>query len=279
LVTSSEADYEEYLAQKAKVAAKRQAVANLQEWIKEYERILGQFMVEYHAKVGTLQVQLDKINLEIEEIRFRIGWLSAREASKGMEERLREEFAGYREQVEADEFASTNARTTYDEILETEHLSPERKQELKHLYRELAKRFHPDLADSEEDRARRNGIMAEVNTAYAREDLNALKEMLERYEWVEAEARAETWTDKIEALDKEDRRLDRLLADLKQSLAEIEGSGAFQLWQSVQQAAEQGRDLLEELCADLDWEIERRLDELAYQQTRYKEMVEAQGGA
>lgn len=273
LVVSSEAGYEEYLAKKAEVTTKRQSIADLQERIKEYERVLGQFMVEYHAKVGTLQVQLDKINLEIDEIRFRIGWLSVRDTPEGMEERLQEEFTTHREQVEADEFESAGARTAYEEIQEKEDLPLEDRKELKRHYRELAKRFHPDLADSEEDRSRRNEIMAEVNAAYKQEDLNALREMLERYEWVEAEARAETWTDKIEALDNEGRRLDKLLVDLKHKLVEIEGSSAFQLWQSVKQAAEQGRDLLQELCADLEWEIERRLEELAYQQTRYQEIV------
>lgn len=279
LVVPSEASYEKYLAKKVEIAAKRQTVADLQEQIKEYEQVLGELMARYYATVGSLQVQLERINLQIEEIKFRISWLLINESQEGMEERLDEAFSNHREQVEADESEAAGARMAYEEIQEKEELAPEVKKELKRLYRELAKRFHPDLADSEEERIRRNRIMAEVNDAYGREDFSALQGMLDRYEWVEAEAKANTWQAKIEALENESRRLDNLHAELERKLDEIENSSAFELWESVQQAAQQGYDLFDALCKGLEKEIEDRLGELEYQQSRYQEMLVQHIGA
>jgi len=41
---------------------------------------------------------------------------------------------------------------------------------LKKLYREVAKRVHPDLATEESERQRRHELMAEANRAYAEGD-------------------------------------------------------------------------------------------------------------
>jgi curved DNA-binding protein CbpA len=45
---------------------------------------------------------------------------------------------------------------------------------LRKLYRELATRFHPDKADSDESRAEHERLMREINTAYAARDVDAL---------------------------------------------------------------------------------------------------------
>src|ERR1035438_4594398 len=54
--------------------------------------------------------------------------------------------------------------------------------ELKTLYREVAKRVHPDLATDEADRHKREQLMAEANAAYQRGDADALRRILEEYE-------------------------------------------------------------------------------------------------
>ena len=51
-------------------------------------------------------------------------------------------------------------------------LSP---QALKSLYRQLARRYHPDLTTDPVERERRNRLMAEINAAYSRRDLIALQ--------------------------------------------------------------------------------------------------------
>jgi hypothetical protein len=50
-------------------------------------------------------------------------------------------------------------------------------EEARKLYRELARKAHPDLAQDEEERTRRDEFIARVNVAYARGDEALLREL------------------------------------------------------------------------------------------------------
>lgn len=64
-----------------------------------------------------------------------------------------------------------------DGSLETD--SNRRRIALKRLYREVAKRVHPDLTVDDADRGRRQRLMADANQAFANGDADWLKEILE----------------------------------------------------------------------------------------------------
>lgn len=51
---------------------------------------------------------------------------------------------------------------------------PEASEDIKKVYRRLARRHHPDLAGDEQDRLYRNDLMARINDSYAERDLEAL---------------------------------------------------------------------------------------------------------
>ena len=52
--------------------------------------------------------------------------------------------------------------------------------EAKSLYRELARRFHPDLAEMDEIRSARTKVMVEINQAYHEQDIAKLREIQNR---------------------------------------------------------------------------------------------------
>ena len=54
--------------------------------------------------------------------------------------------------------------------------------EIKTLYRTIARRLHPDLAATDEERACRHEWMAKVNDAYQRQDSEALAALLSAWE-------------------------------------------------------------------------------------------------
>lgn len=51
---------------------------------------------------------------------------------------------------------------------------PKASEDIKTVYRRLARKHHPDLADNEQDRLYRNDLMARINDSYAERDLEAL---------------------------------------------------------------------------------------------------------
>ena len=55
-------------------------------------------------------------------------------------------------------------------------------EDVKRLYREIAKRVHPDLATDDAERGKRNQVMAEVNRAYADGDEARLRAILNEWE-------------------------------------------------------------------------------------------------
>jgi hypothetical protein len=60
-----------------------------------------------------------------------------------------------------------------------DHDWKQRRVSLKSLFREVAKRVHPDLTSDETDRQRRGRLMAEANCAFEKADANRLTKILE----------------------------------------------------------------------------------------------------
>ncbi|MBT2542796.1 hypothetical protein J7E99_19270 [Streptomyces sp. ISL-44] len=64
-------------------------------------------------------------------------------------------------------------------------------EEVRRLYRELVRRAHPDLAQDEAERERRDGFIARVNAAYGRGEEQLLRELAEEWAAGPAPERAE----------------------------------------------------------------------------------------
>ncbi|MEU9142508.1 J domain-containing protein [Streptomyces sp. NPDC048349] len=64
-------------------------------------------------------------------------------------------------------------------------------EEVRRLYRELVRRAHPDLAQDEAERARRDAFIARVNAAYGRGEEQLLRELAQEWEAGPAPERAE----------------------------------------------------------------------------------------
>jgi hypothetical protein len=120
--------------------------------------------------------------------------------------------------------------------------------ELKRLYRQLARRFHPDFALDEEDRSYRTGIMMAVNAAYAVGDLQRLEELA-----LEPDSQPQLFTDQdmADALLKELHRCQRRMEEIERELVRLEEHPSAELMRRAEAAAEDGRDLLDELASEL----------------------------
>jgi hypothetical protein len=121
--------------------------------------------------------------------------------------------------------------------------------DLKSLFREVAKRIHPDRARSAHDELHRNHLMSQANAAFDRNDRDLLQRMLNGYD-----PSTDTGDDQPAAAQL--ARLTEQIAQTEQDIltlnAEIEALAASEmadLRDRTATAALEGRDLLAELAA------------------------------
>lgn len=134
---------------------------------------------------------------------------------------------------------------------------------LKHIYREVAKSIHPDLASDEEERLRRQELMAFANQAYAVGDRAALEEIL-----IDWELGPELSSELDVAL--ELVRVIRLIARSHQNIHavtcqidELRASDIYSFKLRVDEARDDGIDLMAEMAATVDLDIAKTRRRLA----------------
>ena len=137
--------------------------------------------------------------------------------------------------------------------------------DLKRLYRGIAKRVHPDLTTDDDERAKRNAVMAEATRAYADGDEARLRAILD--EW-ETRPDAVTGDDIGAELIRTIRKIhqvERRLAAIDIEIAALNGSELFRLKAKAASEETNGRDLLAQMAEELDSKIlhlQRRRDKL-----------------
>lgn len=153
-------------------------------------------------------------------------------------------------------FPEAAAMLTEQEVRPPQRVRPS--EEARKLYRELARKAHPDLAQEEPERARREEFITRVNAAYARGDEALLRELAE--EWAAGPALAERLPSRAEELY---ARLE-WLAQRKELLAmvarELEDSAIASM---LRLAPDDPDALLEEIAEKLRRDVAEREAELA----------------
>jgi curved DNA-binding protein CbpA len=145
------------------------------------------------------------------------------------------------------------------------------------LYRQLARRFHPDLATDDADRSYRTEMMAAANTAYAARSLVELL-ALERQgaaSPIPIRGRTTTYqtdTQLIQVLEEELRRIARRMRQIEQEKREIPQRSSVRLSLEVKLAQRQGRDLLEEMSLDLQKKIARKEVERDFMKSQFDQL-------
>lgn len=131
-------------------------------------------------------------------------------------------------------------------------------EELKRLYRKAVMRFHPDRSTSEAERMRRTSLMAEINVAYAKGDLQAIKDMLDRAGSDPEEITGEDIGSQLIRLIRRETQITRRLAELEVEEKQLTSDEIYTLWQSVSSREADGGDPLGELVAQIEVQIAER---------------------
>jgi hypothetical protein len=174
----------------------------------EYEIAVDTFRIEvenfsrlHHQKLGPMYTRLDELDAEIAEAKAaRTGDPEDRRAAEEARARVmpmpgvEELFHGW---MDGDGlFPEAAAMLTDQPVRPPERVRPS--EEARRRYRELARKAHPDLAQEEDERKRREEFLTRVNAAYARGDEEALRELAE--EWAAGPAPAERGPSRSEEL-------------------------------------------------------------------------------
>ncbi|MFI1656404.1 hypothetical protein ACH4ZU_16050 [Streptomyces sp. NPDC020472] len=234
----------------------------------EFEIAVETFRVEvenfsrlHHQKLGPMYARLDELDARIAE---------ARAARTGDPEDLRRA-----QEARAAVLPMPGVEELFNDWIDTDGLSPEAAamltdrpvqppkrvrpgEEARRLYRELARKAHPDLAREEDERKRREEFITRVNAAYARGDEALLREL--SAEWEAGPVPAE------ERLGESEELYARLewLAERKDMLSavarELEESAIGAM---LRMAPDDPDQLLEEIAEQLLAQVSERENELA----------------
>ncbi|MBE7556575.1 MAG: hypothetical protein HS126_36450 [Anaerolineales bacterium] len=150
--------------------------------------------------------------------------------------------------------------------------SPTDEAEIRRLYRQLARRFHPDLGADELDRARRTEKMAAINAAYAARSLAELAALAQSLE-----VEHSTFEISVEALQAELERCQRRLREIERELRQIPHRPSVQLSLEVKLARRRGRDLLGELAAEMERKVARKTVERDMLKAQFDQLGPEQG--
>lgn len=130
--------------------------------------------------------------------------------------------------------------------------------DLKRVFRDLAKAIHPDLAEDEPARGRRHSLMAEANRAYAERDEDRLRLIMRA--WERSPESAVVDDDPEAERTRVQRRvsdIDARLVMIQAELADLRSSAIWRLKGRIDDARQQGWDLFAEMVLQMKREIAR----------------------
>ncbi|MET9555495.1 J domain-containing protein [Streptomyces sp. NPDC006645] len=244
------------------------AVRAAEQALIEFEIALETFRVEvenfsrlHHQRLGPMYARLDELDAMIAEARAsRSG--DPEDLRKAREARAMVQPMPGIEELFHDWLDSDGLSPEAAAMLTDQPVQPPKRvrptDEVRKLYRDLARKAHPDLAQDDTERARRDEFITRVNAAYGRGDEALLRQLAE--EWAAGPApkeprlsESEELYARLEWLAQRKEMLTLVAKDLEQSAI-----GAM-----LQMAPDDPDRLLEEIAEQLLAEVSGRESELA----------------
>lgn len=147
----------------------------------------------------------------------------------------------------------------------------------KRLYRELARRFHPDRAANGIERAYMTAMMSAVNVAYQQQDVAALRDLADELDPTAVRELAALDGRELRRLHEQILKLQRRRRRARQQLAALQQENTTRLWRKAELLEADGRIWWEEVRDDLTALIHRRRAEIRELETAVARLGEVIG--
>jgi DnaJ-domain-containing protein 1 len=135
-------------------------------------------------------------------------------------------------------------------------------EDIKQIYRQVAKLIHPDLTTDLQEKIDRQKLMTEANQAYEDGNIDRLREILHSWESRPESVKGEGLGAELIRMIRKISQCRERLRKIHQEIAEIEQTELYQLQVEVSTNHKNGKDLLLEMARDLDEQISQAQEEL-----------------
>lgn len=226
---------------------KKAELATLEAELAERELERATLQAELHAFeqrylriVGARYAELDEIKAQIAEARARLN---------PSNKTAQEEAEHTRQQAAESAGAAADAQA-----IETRpKFKPS--DDLKKLYRDLARKMHPDLATEPKERERRHQLMIEVNRAYEIGDEERLQAILRDWQRSPESINDESLGGELIRIIRQIAQAEERIAAIEVEILELQSSELAELKAKTERAEDEGHDLFAKMAAELDEEI------------------------
>jgi hypothetical protein len=221
------------LDRREQLAAIRSKLAERESELAQIRAQLKTFEGRYLRQVGILYAELDDIEARIAE--REVDLYDSDSARHRAEEARRQ--------------AQETHDAAFGEAGEAEEFDPP--PSLKTLFREVARRIHPDFARDDAEQKHFTLLMARANQAYSRGDTETLERLLDDHREINASIAGEDCAAELLRITRQIQHAKRDIANLDAEHHTLLSSEIAQLYLDTEAAAREHRDLLTELATNL----------------------------
>jgi len=129
---------------------------------------------------------------------------------------------------------------------------------LKSLYREAAKKIHPDLVINEKERQRRTKIMTKLNEAYQSGDAQRIEQILSEWQYDPENVTGEDIGSQIIKVIRKIAQIEKRIAAIEEETKMLKCAEIYALMEKVKESEKEGMDLLIQMSGYLDVQIDER---------------------
>src|SRR5580704_3246785 len=223
---------------------KREQLATVRTTLAERESELAQIRAQlktfegrYLRQVGILYAELDDLEARIAE--REVDLYDSDSARRRAEETRRQ--------------AQETHDAAFGDAREAEEFDPP--PSLKTLFRDVAKRIHPDFARDDAEQKHFTLLMARANQAYSRGDTETLQRLLDDHREINASIAGEGAAAELLRITRQIQHAERDIATLDAERHTLLAGEVAQLHRDAEAAAREHRDLLTELATSLREQI------------------------